>query len=48
MEFWYIEVRELFRIWREDSERRSKDVVDLWETKLMGKINQLGNESKIK
>ncbi|XP_076391532.1 ER membrane protein complex subunit 2 isoform X1 [Megachile rotundata] len=38
------EVRDLFRTWREDNERRSKDVVDLWESKLMGKIDQLGNE----
>ncbi|XP_076245638.1 ER membrane protein complex subunit 2-A isoform X2 [Calliopsis andreniformis] len=38
------EVRDLFRTWREDGERRSKDVVDLWELKLMGKIDQLGNE----
>ncbi|CAD1469584.1 unnamed protein product, partial [Heterotrigona itama] len=37
-------VRELFRTWREDSERRSKDVVDLWESKLMGKVDQLGSE----
>ncbi|XP_050482642.1 ER membrane protein complex subunit 2-like isoform X2 [Bombus huntii] len=34
----------MFRTWREDSERRSKDVVDLWESKLMAKIDQLGNE----
>ncbi|KZC04191.1 PREDICTED: ER membrane protein complex subunit 2-B-like [Dufourea novaeangliae] len=38
------EVRDLLRTWREDGERQSKDVVDLWETKLMAKIDQLGNE----
>ncbi|XP_053970689.1 ER membrane protein complex subunit 2-like isoform X2 [Hylaeus volcanicus] len=38
------EVRELFRIWREDSERRSKDVVILWKNILAPKIDQLGNE----
>lgn len=38
----------MFRTWREDNERRSKDVVDLWESKLMEKIDQLGNESKMK
>ncbi|XP_017762568.1 PREDICTED: ER membrane protein complex subunit 2-like isoform X2 [Eufriesea mexicana] len=42
--FSWKEVRDLFRTWREDGERRSKDVVDLWESKLMGKIDQLGNE----
>lgn len=48
MFFIYVEVRDMFRTWREDSERRSKDVVDLWESKLMAKIDQLGNESKMK
>lgn len=41
------EVRDLFRTWRENNERRSKDVMDLWDTKLMSKIDQLGNESMI-
>jgi len=41
------EVRDLLRTWREDSERRSKDVVDFWENTLMGKIDRLGNESII-
>lgn len=40
----WIEVRDLFRVWREDRERQSKDIVDLWESKLMSKIDQLGNE----
>lgn len=43
----FIEVRDLLRTWREDSERRSKDVVDFWENTLMGKIDRLGNESII-
>ncbi|XP_015606278.1 ER membrane protein complex subunit 2 [Cephus cinctus] len=38
------EVRDLFRTWREDSERKSKDVVDLWEAVLMDKVDHLGNE----
>ncbi|TGZ52208.1 ER membrane protein complex subunit 2 [Temnothorax longispinosus] len=40
----WTEVRDLLRTWREDSERRSKDVVDFWENTLMGKIDRLGNE----
>lgn len=40
------EVRDLFRTWRENSERQSRDVVYLWENFLAGKVNQLGNESK--
>lgn len=45
--FYCTEVRDLLRTWREDSERRSKDVVDFWENTLMGKIDRLGNESII-
>lgn len=40
----WLEIRDLFRTWRENSERRSRDVVNLWENVLAGKINQLGNE----
>lgn len=40
----WTEVRDIFRIWRENSERKSKDVVDLWESTLKSKINNLGNE----
>lgn len=45
--FCYTEARDLLRTWREDSERRSRDVVDCWESTLMGKIDRLGNESMI-
>ncbi|XP_076279523.1 ER membrane protein complex subunit 2 [Lasioglossum baleicum] len=38
------EARDLLRTWREDGERRSSDVVHLWERKLMLKMGQLGNE----
>lgn len=41
------EARDLLRTWREDSERRSRDVVDFWENTLMNKIDHLGNESMI-
>lgn len=39
------DVRDLLRTWRENSERQSKDVVDIWENKLMFKVDNLGNES---
>lgn len=42
--FTWTDVRDLFRVWRENSERKSKDVVDLWESTLKSKINNLGNE----
>lgn len=41
------EVRDLFRTWRENSERRSRDVVNLWENVLSAKSNQLGNEEDL-
>ncbi|KAH0948128.1 hypothetical protein HN011_012422 [Eciton burchellii] len=40
----WTEIRDLLRTWREDSERRSKDVVDFWENMLKRKIDHLGNE----
>ncbi|XP_014208834.1 ER membrane protein complex subunit 2-like [Copidosoma floridanum] len=38
------EARDLLRNWRENSERRSKDVVEIWESILMPHIDSLGNE----
>ncbi|XP_001603293.1 ER membrane protein complex subunit 2-like isoform X2 [Nasonia vitripennis] len=38
------DARELLRIWRENSERRSKDVVEIWESILMPHVDNLGNE----
>ncbi|XP_055697873.1 ER membrane protein complex subunit 2-like [Phlebotomus papatasi] len=38
------EVRDLFRKWREDNERKSEDVVNLWEAFLEDKQQKLGNE----
>ncbi|GAB0096541.1 ER membrane protein complex subunit 2 [Sergentomyia squamirostris] len=38
------EVRDLFRKWREDNERKSEDVVNLWEAVLEDKQHKLGNE----
>ncbi|XP_012266610.1 ER membrane protein complex subunit 2-A-like [Athalia rosae] len=40
----WTDVRDLFRTWREDSERKSEDVVELWESILADKIHKLGNE----
>lgn len=38
------EVRDLFRQWREDNERRSDDVIQLWENVLEKKLHKLANE----
>jgi len=38
------EARDILRNWRENSERRSKDVVDIWESILMPHVESLGNE----
>lgn len=39
------EVRDLMRKWRENNERNSEDVIELWETILEDKVSKLGNES---
>lgn len=38
------DVRDLFRKWREDNERKSEDVVQLWEAVLEDKVHKAGNE----
>lgn len=38
------EVRDLFRKWREDNERKSDETVLLWKTVLEDKASKLGNE----
>ncbi|XP_066992830.1 ER membrane protein complex subunit 2-A [Anabrus simplex] len=38
------EARNLLRTWREDNERKSLDVVELWETVLLKKAHKLGDE----
>lgn len=40
----WIEVRDLFRQWREENVRKSKVVVDLWEQVLQSKEHKLGDE----
>lgn len=38
------DVRNLFRKWRDDNERKSEDVMQLWDAILCDKQNKLGNE----
>lgn len=38
------DVRNLFRKWRDDNERKSDDVMQLWDAILSDKQNKLGNE----
>lgn len=42
--FFVTEVRDLFRKWRDDNERRSDEVIQLWEKVLDEKQNKLDNE----
>lgn len=42
--FPFTAVRDLFRKWREDNERRSDDVIQLWEGVLEEKLHKLDNE----
>lgn len=37
-------MRDHFRKWREDNERRSDDVIQLWEAVLEDKVSKTGNE----
>lgn len=45
--FPFTEIRDLFRKWREDNERRSDEVIHLWETVLEEKQHKLDNERHI-
>uniref|UniRef100_A0A0K8TQ66 ER membrane protein complex subunit 2 n=1 Tax=Tabanus bromius TaxID=304241 RepID=A0A0K8TQ66_TABBR len=38
------DVRDLFRKWREENERKSEDVIQLWEAILEDKVHKVGNE----
>ncbi|PNF28033.1 ER membrane protein complex subunit 2 [Cryptotermes secundus] len=38
------EVRDLFRLWREENVRKSVEVVDLWERTLQKKMHKFGDE----
>lgn len=39
-----VDVRDLFRKWRDDNERKSDDVMQLWDAILCDKQGKLGNE----
>jgi hypothetical protein len=47
MYFDFLEVQDLFRLWREENVRKSVEVVDLWERILQKKMHKLGDESKL-
>lgn len=40
------EAQEILKKFREDNERKSKEVLDLWESSIKHKIQQLGNDRK--
>lgn len=40
------EAQEKLKKYREDNERKSKEVLDLWESSVKHKIKQLGNDRK--
>lgn len=44
--FLSLEAQEKLKKYREDNERQSKEVLDLWESSVKHKIKQLGNDRK--
>lgn len=42
----FVEAQEKLKKYREDNERKSKEVLDLWESSVKHKIKQLGNDRK--
>lgn len=45
MTFLFPEARDQLRLWREENERRSLEVVDMWDNDLQSNIHKLGDES---
>lgn len=43
----FLEARDLLRKWRDDNERKSDDVVQLWKCVVVDKLNKFGNERLI-
>lgn len=41
-----LEAQEKLKKYREDNERKSKEVLELWDSSVKHKINQLGNDRK--
>ncbi|KAH9628095.1 hypothetical protein HF086_018311 [Spodoptera exigua] len=46
-ELTYSEAKDLFRQWRENNERRSEDVIELWTTVFSDDLSKLGNEKHL-
>ncbi|KAF9820696.1 hypothetical protein SFRURICE_006718 [Spodoptera frugiperda] len=46
-ELTYSEAKDLLRQWRENNERRSEDVMELWTTVLSDDLGKLGNEKHL-
>lgn len=44
----FAEARDLLRKWRDDNERKSEDVIDLFISCIGSNMNKLGDESKQK
>lgn len=44
--FVYLEAQEKLKKYREDNERKSKEVLELWDSSVKHKIKQLGNDRK--
>lgn len=42
----FLEAQEKLKKYREDNERKSKEVLELWDSSVKHKINQLGNDRK--
>lgn len=41
-----LEAQEKLKKYREDNERKSKEVLELWDSSVKHKIKQLGNDRK--
>jgi len=44
--FFFLEAQEKLKKYREDNERKSKEVLELWDSSVKHKIKQLGNDRK--
>lgn len=44
--FIFLEAQEKLKKYREDNERKSKEVLELWDSSVKHKIKQLGNDRK--
>lgn len=42
----FLEAQEKLKKYREDNERKSKEVLELWDSSVKHKIKQLGNDRK--